>query len=120
MNPIKFEEVNVVFGENQPEYIPIPAFKVLNDENCEVVTCWKLTLTERLKLLFSGKLWVSNLTFNKPFSPVYMTVNKTDVLVVVDEDGMEIQKDPIWCRIYEKITGLKIPEYNKADYARSE
>lgn len=80
MKPIKFKEQNVTFAENQPEYIPLPAHKV-NDERGEVIFCMALSWNERLKLLITGKLWCSLLTFNKPLTPSFFTVNKKDVLL---------------------------------------
>jgi len=66
MQPVKFKGSNIVFAENQPEYLPLPAFK---DESGEVVTCWKMTWRERLKFLFSGRLYLRVLTFNQPLQP---------------------------------------------------
>ena len=78
MKPIKFKESNIVFAKDQPEYIPLPAFK--NDSpNGEVVSCWKLTFRERVKILFTGKLWCCLLTFNKPLTPSFFTVDKKEV-----------------------------------------
>lgn len=79
MKPIEFKEQNVVFAKDQPEYLPLPAFK--NDSpQGEVVFCQCLTLKERIKVLFTGKIWVSLLTFNKPLTPSFLSVNKSDVL----------------------------------------
>ena len=39
MKPIDFEGVDIVFGNNQPEYIPLPA-KQVNDNT--IMTCWEL------------------------------------------------------------------------------
>lgn len=78
MKPSKFPEQNVVFAEDQPEYLPLPAFK--NDSpQGEVISCWKLSFRERLIILFKGYLWVQLLTFNKPLTPSYFTVNKSDL-----------------------------------------
>jgi len=79
MKPIEFKEQNVVFAKDQPEYMPLPAFKN-NSPQGEVVSCWKLSFKERLKLLFTGKLWVCLLSFNKPLTPSYFTTNKEEVL----------------------------------------
>jgi len=79
MKPIKFKEQNCTYAEDQPEYLPLPAFK--NDSTeAEVISCWKLSFKERIKILFTGKLWVSLLTFNKPLTPSFFTVNKKDIL----------------------------------------
>ncbi len=73
MDIIRFPECNVVYAENQPEYRPLPALKM---EDGEIVTCWKLSIGERLKILFSGRIWLNVLTFNKPLQPLLMSVNK--------------------------------------------
>jgi hypothetical protein len=66
IKPIKFKEQNVTYAENQKEYLPLPAFK---DKDGQVICCWKLGLLNRLKLLLTGKLWLSLLTFNQPLTP---------------------------------------------------
>lgn len=81
MIPKTFKEVNVVFAKDQPEYLPLPAFK---SEEGEVVTCWKLSWRERFRVLFFGELWLSMLTFNKPLTPLFPTTKKTDVLISVE------------------------------------
>jgi len=49
MKPIKFTEQNCTYAENQPEYLPLPAFK---DEQPagQVVSCWKLSFRERIRI----------------------------------------------------------------------
>jgi len=79
MKPIPFKEQNVIFAENQPPYLPLPAFK--NDSpKGEVISCWSLSFSERLRILFTGKLWVNLLSFNKPLTPSFFTTKKSDVL----------------------------------------
>lgn len=79
MKPIKFQEVNKIFAENQEEYQPLPAFIKDNPEG-EIVSCWHLSFKERFKLLITGKLWVSMLMFNQPLTPVYFTTIKDEVI----------------------------------------
>ena len=80
MKPIKFKEQNCTYAENQHEYLPLPVFK--NDSlEGEVISCWKLSLIERLRILFTGKLWVMLMTFNKPLTPSFLTTKKSDVLI---------------------------------------
>lgn len=79
MLPVKFPEHNIVFAENQPEYQPLPAMRKKGIEG-EVISCWKLSFTERLRLLFTGKLWVSLWTFNKPLTPSYFTTKKSELI----------------------------------------
>lgn len=79
MKPIQFKEVNKVFAKDQPEYVPLPAF-LNNSPEGEVISCWQLSFRERLRILFTGKLWVCLLTFNKPLTPSLFTTKKSDVL----------------------------------------
>lgn len=67
MKPVEFKGKNIVFAENQPEYQPLPAFI---DQQGVVVTCWKLTLLERLKILFTGRFFLVVQTFNYPIQPL--------------------------------------------------
>lgn len=54
-------------------YMSLPACK---DCDGKVTSCWKLTVWERLTLLFTGKLWVSVLTFDKPLQPLRLSIKK--------------------------------------------
>jgi len=76
MKPIKFKEANVTFAKDQAEYLPLPAFKPQNSESGEIVCCWGLTLRERLKIIFTGKVWVHLLTFHNPLQPIMLSVDK--------------------------------------------
>lgn len=69
----KFDECNVVYAKDQKEYKPLPAFK---SEDGEIVTCWKLSLKERFKILLSGRMWLNVLTFNKPLQPLLISIRK--------------------------------------------
>ncbi len=62
-----FNIPTVVFAENQPEYIPLPAWR---GEDGTVVTRWRFGWKERLLLLLTGDLWLTVLTFNHPLQPV--------------------------------------------------
>ena len=79
MKPISFPEHNVVYAKDQPEYLPLPAFKNDSREG-DVISCWQLSFTERLRILFTGKLWVSLMSFNKPLTPSFFSTKKSDVL----------------------------------------
>ena len=68
-----FKEQNVIYAKDQPEYLPLPAYKT---EDGEMVCCWGLSLGERLRVLFTGKLWMSVLTFNYPLQPLLLRVSK--------------------------------------------
>lgn len=78
MKPISFKEQNVVYAENQPEYLPLPAYKVDSPQG-QVISCWKLSFRERIRILFTGMLWVSLLSFNRPLTPSFFTTKKSDL-----------------------------------------
>lgn len=79
MKPKQFKEANVTFAKDQPEYIPLPAFRKESPQG-EVITCWQLSFKERLRILFKGEIWLSMLTFNKPLTPSFLTTKKGEVL----------------------------------------
>jgi hypothetical protein len=62
----------VTFAEDQPEYLPLPAWR---DANGTVVTRWRLSLKERIRVLFTGDLWLTLMTFNHPLQPVKLTTD---------------------------------------------
>lgn len=79
MEPIKFKGQNIVFAENQPQYKPLPAF--ISPDGI-VLTCWKMTVKERLKLLFSGRFYLQVMTFNQGLPPMLPTLENPLVLKV--------------------------------------
>ena len=79
MQAIDFKEANITIAKDQPQYIPLPAYVKANDVG-EIVCCWKLTRRERLKLFFTGNLWVSVLTFGGLLQPLKLTVHKKDLI----------------------------------------
>lgn len=72
MKPVDFEQSNVTYAKDQSEYLPLPAFRA---DDGMVISCWELTWRERLKIIFTGRLWISMLTFNGPLQPQLPMVN---------------------------------------------
>ena len=81
MKPVKFKHQNVIFAKDQPEYHPLPALK-LNTSEGEVISCWQMSFKERMKVLLTGKVWLSLMSFNKPLTPSYMSVNRDEVFSI--------------------------------------
>lgn len=73
MTPVKFPGSNVVFAENQPEYLPLSAHK---GDDGVVTFCWRLTLRERFALLFRGLLWHQVMTFGHALQPQSLSATR--------------------------------------------
>lgn len=65
MRPIKFPEMTQTWAENQPPYLPLPAH--VNER--ETISLWRLSFGERVRLLFSGRLWLRQCNFGAPLQP---------------------------------------------------
>lgn len=76
MKPVSFKEQNIVFARDQREYIPLPAFRNPNDPRGQVISCWKGNFLDRLIFLFTGKVWLNLLSFNKPVTPSIVSIRK--------------------------------------------
>lgn len=57
----------VVYAKDQPEYLPLPAYRTGDGT---VVTRWRLSWSERIRVLLGGSVWLTILTFNNPLQPV--------------------------------------------------
>ena len=81
MKPVKFEQQNATYAENQHEYLPLPVYRT---KDGLVVSCWGMSWRERFRAFFHGKVWLEVMTFNKPLQPQRLSAdlpafpNKTD------------------------------------------
>ena len=91
MKPIKFKHVNITYAKDQKEYQALPAL-LLKGKEGQVVTCWKLTRKERLKILFTGKVWMSLFSFHKPLMPSLLSVNRKNMYSHKDDNLTLFQK----------------------------
>ena len=65
MNPLPFPEQTAVLAKDQDEYEQLPVFA--SDE--EMISCWRFTWWERLRVLFGGKMWLRQMTFGHRLQP---------------------------------------------------
>lgn len=76
MKPKDFEGADIVFGENQPEYMPLPAKRGDWPKGGEIHTCWELSPEELQEIQKTGVIWLSILTFRQPLQPVRLSTEK--------------------------------------------
>lgn len=76
MKLVEFPEQTVVIAKDQPEYIPLPAWRAEHDPSGRIACCWKLSWKERFKVLLGGLIWHEVLTFNQPLQPQLLSVEK--------------------------------------------
>ena len=82
MKVVEFQEQSVIIAKDQPQYIPLPAYRFSDSKGRakgRIACCWELSLTERLHVLFSGRIWHQILTFNMPLQPQLLTVKKPEM-----------------------------------------
>ena len=79
MKPIEFKHQTGVAAKDQPPYLPLPMLRFKNDPKGHVISCWKLTFLERIKVLRYGIIWMDLLCFNNKITPSKLTVNRKDV-----------------------------------------
>lgn len=70
---INFPEVNCIFAKEQSQYRQL----LCNHTADGLITCcWRFSIKDRLKILFSGIIWHQVLTFNNPLQPQLILVDK--------------------------------------------
>jgi hypothetical protein len=74
MKPIYFKEHNKVYAKNQEPYLPLPVYED-NEQGGRVFHCWKLSFSERIKILLSGIMWINVLNFGQKLQPILPLVN---------------------------------------------
>lgn len=77
MNPINFKESNHTYAENDPNNNPLPVL----EGNGVVVSCWRVSIWEALRILWTGKIWHSQHTFGRPPQPIFKTTKKKELIL---------------------------------------
>ena len=75
MKLLHFPEQNGVIAKHQPQYIPMPVH-FTNDPEGRLVCCWQLSFVERIRILFTGKVWHQIKTFHQQLQPQLLTISK--------------------------------------------
>lgn len=82
MKAIRFTGVNKTYGENQPQYIPLPVMKFPDGM---MISCWELTDEEVEEIVKNKKLYISMMTFNHPLQPHRPAAHLSDLVETKEE-----------------------------------
>jgi hypothetical protein len=69
----------IIYGSQQPEYLPLPALR-MGDESGTVRSCWAFGLRDRLRVLFTGRVYLDLMTFGSPIQPQLLHHGEVEVL----------------------------------------
>lgn len=67
MEALDFDQSNVVFAKDQPQYNPLPSF--ISEEGSATFR-FKLSEEELKQVEETGEIWLTVLTFGKPLQPI--------------------------------------------------
>lgn len=79
MIPVHFPEANRRLGMTQDQYEPIHAYKHPGEEG-RVTCCFRLSPTELEEIARTGTLWLQQLTFDRTFAPIRLSIMRPDDL----------------------------------------
>jgi hypothetical protein len=69
--------MNVEVAKDQPRYGTLPAF-YSDAEEGHVISRWRPTLKERLRIAFGADVWMCIMTFKNHLQPSVLTTSKWD------------------------------------------
>lgn len=72
----RYHDEEIVYAKNQHDYLPLPALPIGDPTRGIVLTRWTMSLRERIKVLFSGSVFVQIMTFRQPLQPIAVSVDQ--------------------------------------------
>lgn len=85
MRPIEFKHQNATFVNSKNGYKPLPALKIKSPDGI-VISCWRLSLIERMQVILTGHIWLSLMTLNEPLTPTLLSTNRKEVYPLPDDN----------------------------------
>lgn len=68
----------VIYAKNQTSYKPLPVIKC---QDGTVISRWKLSFREIIKIIWSRSIFLKVATFNTPLQPVNLSVEQPKLMV---------------------------------------
>lgn len=79
------EEIEIVLGKGQPQYIPLPAV-YLDTDSRPMITRWRFSDEERKAIAEGADLVLQQLTFREKFQPISAQVVMPDACPILVEE----------------------------------
>ena len=105
MKAKKFKHADTMLGGEG--YSDLPAVK-FRDEEGTTITCWTFSFWERIRILFGKPLWLSTLTFNRPFQPIYLSVNRKNHYSIINKEPYFTKKRILWLIFWAAIIAITV------------
>jgi hypothetical protein len=67
----------IVFAKDQPEYLPLPA--LVSDEGGMVISRWRLSFRERVRVFLSGDMYLWVMTYGQQLQPMMLETKKPHI-----------------------------------------
>lgn len=99
------QKLEITIAKDQPEWENLPALRILRHEGWAMLSRWQLSWRERLAVLFTGSIYVEQLTIDSGHISPYKLSIKVD--------DMEQQKIPESSQIVEP---KNLSRSGKADF----
>jgi hypothetical protein len=80
MKSVKFDEVTNTIGEGQEEYQTVHSCNLQSDSSINL--CFELSDEEIETLKSTKKIWYKQVTFGKGMSPMSLSVDKSEVIIL--------------------------------------
>jgi hypothetical protein len=75
MIPVNFPEANRILAMGQDEYEPLAVYD-FNTDDGRVACCFRLSDAEIEELVRTRTIWLQQLTFWKPFTPIALSTQR--------------------------------------------
>lgn len=74
MKPVTFKYQTSIVSSSDPEVEDLPIFRCYEERL--VISCWRPSLWERIRILFGGGVWLSVQTTDHLLAPVWIDSRK--------------------------------------------
>ena len=98
MKAIKFDECNIEFAKDQPQYQPLTGYK---DEEGRTLFCFELDDEEMEQAKESLQIFITVLTFLHPLQPIHISTEKPEIPI---HPLLSYSSSPVYKRSEGKFT----------------